>query len=277
MRRPSLIIVICLLLLTGHAFGEEKPPEPSSCIASARSITLKAGLSYSPPFGLKSFENGGFTLKGLVPDLFANDKFERKKKKEINDFIGNAPIKAYLEGTRKPDRYGRHAAFLARSENGKEILLQDILVSNGLARVMTDNLEANCAHHLLSQERAARSAQKGLWKEAAYSVKKADALHLSAIVSTYQIISGVVSSVHRNEDGTSYMNFGDNWYEDFTIALSRKGLQKWEAQNKFLDDLLSKPIYVRGWVEDRGGPLIELQDASQLIETGNNENRRNAR
>ena len=110
--RPSLIIVISLLLLTGHAFGEEKPSEPSSCIASARSITLKDGLSYSPPFGLKSFENGGFTLKGLVPDLFANDKLERKKKKEINAFIGNVPIKAYLEGTRKPDRYGRHAAFL---------------------------------------------------------------------------------------------------------------------------------------------------------------------
>ncbi len=233
--------------------------------------------SYSPPLAIRPREQDGFTLKGLVPDIFANTELEKQKQKEISRFLRNAPIKAYVTGHRKPDRYRRHEAFLASFKDNKELLLQDSLVAKGLARVLTDGLEDDCADHLLSIEETAHKAQAGLWKEAAYRVKKADDLHLSAIVSTYQIISGIASSVHRKIDGTSYVNFGDNWYEDFTISLNKKSLQSWEARNKFLDDLQNKPIYVRGWVEDRGGPLIELQDASQLTVAGKNESLNGAR
>ena len=268
MHRSSSALAISLFLLTGHAFAEEKHVAASPCTESEKPVTLGSPLSYSAPVAIKPRGQGGFTLKGLVPDLFANSELERQKQKEISRFLRKAPIEAYVTGHKKPDRYVRHEAFLAHLKDGNEILLQDSLVAKGLARVLTDSLEDDCADHLLSIEATARKTQKGLWKEAAYRLKKADDLHLSAIVSTYQIVSGIVLSVHRKADGTSYVNFGDNWYEDFTISLGKKGLQSWEAKNKFLDDLQNKPIYVRGWVEDRGGPLIELQNASQLTVAG---------
>nr|WP_321980661.1 thermonuclease family protein [uncultured Cohaesibacter sp.] len=276
MHKSSSALAISLFLLTSHAYAEEKHATASVCTESARAVALGGPVSYTPPLTIKQLEQGGFTLKGLVPDYFPTPELKRQKQKEISRFVSKAPLKAYVIGHRKPDRYARHDAFLARSENGKEILLQDILVSKGLARVLTDGLQNDCVQHLLSLETTARKAQTGLWKETVYSVKNTDDLHLSAIVSTYQIVSGIVSSVHRKIDGTSYLNFGDNWYEDFTISLSKKQLQNWEARNKFLDDLQNKPIYVRGWVEDSGGPLIELHEASQLIEADNNESYSNA-
>nr|WP_321443131.1 hypothetical protein [uncultured Cohaesibacter sp.] len=133
-----------------------------------------------------------------------------------------------------------------------------------MVRIDVETLSPACAKRLLAKEQMARQAKRGVWKEPAYQTKTVTDLHLSAIVSTYQIFHGKVQAVTRNESGTSYLNFGPNWKTDFTVTLSEKSLATWEAENKSLDALKNAYIYVRGWVETRGGPLIRVRHPAQL-------------
>ena len=205
-----------------------------------------------------SKEAGAFRLFGLVPDVFSDKRLAAEKNNLISKFLKTPPLEAYEAHSEKPDRYRRKAAIFTHHENDRHVQLQQLLIKSGLARVQPEGLDTNCAKQWLLLEEAARHAERGLWKLPTYRVKNAANLHLSAIVSTYQIVSGVVTSVHRSEKGTSYLNFGDDWSHDFTVSLNEKSLRMWEAKNKKLDDLLNEPIYVRGWVEKRGGPLIPV-------------------
>ncbi|WP_319412883.1 thermonuclease family protein [uncultured Cohaesibacter sp.] len=263
-----------LLLLVHPAWSADISTAPNPCLAGMAETELSVNADYDIPIGIKQPDGPSYRLAALVAEQLTSKKLQRERERLIKAFINREAPLAFHAADAKPDRYGRKEAFIALKEKGEEgnnpHLLQEALISAGLARVSLANLTDACACHLLTLESEARSARTGLWKLSGYHVKKADALHLSAIVSTYQIISDNVLSVHRDADGTSYLNFGDNWYEDFTISLSKKTLQNWEAKNKILDDLQNKPIYVRGWVEDRGGPLIPVQHAYQLQYVGDN-------
>ncbi len=221
-------------------------------------------FTYTSPATIKSSAGHDFRLLGLISENLVSGTLESKRNNQIKRFLSAETVTLYTNTNQKPDRYGRRPAFLSRQGPTDQELLQEKLISAGLARVSLEGLDNRCGSHLLALEDRARQANRGLWKLPAYSVRNADKLQLSTTRSTYQIISGRVRSVSRNINGTSYLNFGDNWYRDFTISFGKAALRDWEAENKILDDLQNKPIYVRGWVEDRGGPLIRISNALQL-------------
>ena len=224
---------------------------------------------FEAPFTLRLPDGSAFTLAGLVPDRLGSIGLAEVKRQAIERFLEtpDSSLVAHLDGKAKPDRYGRKSAFISRStrsQGSEDTLLQEMLIRKGLARVSLQALSPPCARHLLHVEAAARRAKTGLWKEPAFSVKQATDLHLRAILSTYQIITGRVQSVTRNKDGTSYLNFGRIWRQDFTATLRGKALRAWEKNNEPLDELLNVLIYVRGWVEEDGGPLIHVLHPQQL-------------
>nr|WP_319486420.1 thermonuclease family protein [uncultured Cohaesibacter sp.] len=275
MRFRLPFVLFCLLVSVGVEQGSGQAQDAlkeqtvsSGCISedqtSVGMITLPATASFVAPLSIDGDTAGAYTLLGLVADHLPDPDLRKKKERAIEHFLASRQVSALSPSTQKADRYGRRAVFVTAEREHRTSLLQDQLVRQGLARVSLDGLNEACARDLLEQERQARQRQLGLWKLPEYVVKNVNSLHLSAIVSTYQIVSGTVLSVHRRADGTSYLNFGKHWNKDFTVSLSEADLKSWEEGGKILDDLRNKPIYVRGWVEQRGGPLIRVTNALQL-------------
>ncbi|MEQ1672163.1 MAG: thermonuclease family protein, partial [Hyphomicrobium sp.] len=176
--------------------------------------------------------------------------------------LGHTVKLAY--GKRHTDRYGRHLAHVFLNEGGKETWVQGELLSSGSARAY--GLPGNfvCARELLAHERAARIAKLGVWDIALYRPKPARlAGLLMSRRSRFEIVEGPVASVSRTKSG-AYLNFGDDWKTDFTARIGKDVLSAHPDFDDIVADLKDKTVTVRGWIERRNGPMIDIRDPSQL-------------
>ena len=254
-------------------------PIAHPCLEGTIGKEVTQSVQFAAPFTFHHGEQSRFLLGGLVPDIFPEETLNKKRQTAITTFLASSEASGRI-GIRwhkkaMPDRYGRKRAWFASQmpdENSKtenkgaqQALLQDMLLHRGLGRVDPVGLTGACATHLLTQERRARDRKAGLWALPPYAIKNANSRALSGSMSSYQIVHGTVLHVARNPNGTSYLNFGRNWKQDFTVTLSKKNLRIWEEQNNSLEALLDQSIYVRGWVEDRNGPMIRIHAPEQLL------------
>ena len=74
----------------------------------------------------------------------------------------------------------------------------------------------------------------------------------------------------RQAGATTYLNFGLNWTRDFAVTISRRALPAVEAAGIVPKSLENRKIRVRGWVEGRPGPRIDVQGAAQIEILGEN-------
>jgi hypothetical protein len=125
--------------------------------------------------------------------------------------------------------------------------------------------EAPCAAELLGIEDAARSRGAGLWANATYAVRSAERTsELMRLRSTFQLVEGRIARLGRSQ-GRTYLNFGPDWRTDFTIGIASRlaGADAgWLAR---LAGLEGARVRVRGWIDRRNGPYIELE-APALLE-----------
>jgi hypothetical protein len=77
------------------------------------------------------------------------------------------------------------------------------------------------------------------------------------------VVEGKVLSV-RQAGATYYANFGRRWTQDFAVTISRRMMASLEAAGISLKSLENRRIRVRGFVEQRGGPRIELVRVGQI-------------
>jgi hypothetical protein len=120
---------------------------------------------------------------------------------------------------------------------------------------------------LLAHERVAREARIGLWSHAAYATRRA--LRPRAVLrrrNTYQIVEGRVARVAPTKSRT-YLNFGTDWRSDFTAGIDARLLRANPEWAKSLAALEGRRIEVRGWIEYRNGPFINVEDPSQIETT----------
>jgi hypothetical protein len=87
---------------------------------------------------------------------------------------------------------------------------------------------------------------------------------LRAVRGHFAIIEGKVLSV-RESGGTIYVNFGKRWTRDFSIVIPRRLQGTFAAAGLEPKQLAGRRIRVRGWIEERRGPIIEA-DAPEQIE-----------
>jgi hypothetical protein len=83
------------------------------------------------------------------------------------------------------------------------------------------------------------------------------------------VIEGKVLSV-RQAGATTYLNFGRNWTQDFAVTISRRIIPAFEAAGIVLKSFENRRIRVRGWIENRGGPRIEVLRVGQIEVVGGN-------
>ncbi len=166
-----------------------------------------------------------------------------------------------------PDRYGRQPAlvFLASSETP----VQALLLAQGEAMVSTTITNKDCAAVLAAAEAAGREAKQGTWASPSAIKNAESAGDILAGIGRFTVVEGKVLSV-RQAGATTYLNFGRNWTRDFAVTISRRVGPAFEAAGIFLKSLENRRIRVRGWVEARSGPRIEVLRVGQVELLGGN-------
>jgi len=166
-----------------------------------------------------------------------------------------------------PDRYGRQPALVFL--DGSETPVQGLLLAQGDALVSGTVTNKDCASILTSAEAEARQAKRGTWANSA-AIKNAESPgDILAGIGRFTVVEGKVLSV-RQAGATTYLNFGRNWTRDFAVTISRRLVPAVEAAGIVLKSLESRRIRVRGWVEARGGPRIEVLRVGQIELLGGN-------
>jgi len=138
------------------------------------------------------------------------------------------------------------------------------LLETGLARVSTRAGGRACADVLLRAERSARKARRGLRADPNFAPLRADNLtRLQTERSRFALVEGKVLSV-RESGSTIYVNFGRRWTRDFTVTIRRQLQRFFTAAGVEPQKLQGRWIRVRGWIETRGGPIIEAEVPEQI-------------
>jgi endonuclease YncB( thermonuclease family) len=160
------------------------------------------------------------------------------------------------------DRYGRLVAFAFAG--GVRHSVQQAMLEQGQARVSAHVGDKACADSLLSAERAARAAGRGLWADPNFAPLSAKNLtRLQAGRGQFALVEGKVLSV-RESGATIYVNFGRRWTRDFTVTIARRKGRAFAAAGVEPKKLEGHRIRVRGWIEQRGGPIIAAEAPEQI-------------
>jgi len=166
-----------------------------------------------------------------------------------------------------PDRYGRQSAFVFLAPSDTPV--QSLLLAEGEALVNAEVVDKECAGILMKAEAEARLAKKGTWNRST-AIKNAEISDdILTGVGRFAVVEGRVLSV-RQAGATTYLNFGRNWTRDFAVTISRRTMPAIEAAGIALKSLENRQIRVRGFIEARTGPRIELLRAGQIEVLGDN-------
>jgi hypothetical protein len=143
------------------------------------------------------------------------------------------------------------------------------LLRRGEALVSTEVTDKNCAAELAAAEAEALQAKKGTWADPAAIKNAESAGDILAGIGRFTVVEGRVLSV-RQAGATTYLNFGRNWTRDFAVTISRRMLPAVEAAGLGPKSLENRRIRVRGYVEARTGPRIEVLRVGQIEMLGGN-------
>ncbi len=170
--------------------------------------------------------------------------------------LGRALTLAY--GGRRLDRHNRILAHLYDAEGA---WIQGQLLSLGMARVYSFADNRALVREMLTHERAARAARRGIWANAFYAVRGAD--DADRYIGGFELVEGRVRAVAVVR-GQAYLNFGDDWREDFTVTIRPAARRRFEAAGLDPADYEGRKVRARGWLKSYNGPMIEATHPEQL-------------
>jgi endonuclease YncB( thermonuclease family) len=181
----------------------------------------------------------------------------------LASMLADAEVELSQSGT-TADRYGRIIAFAYVMRGDTQQSAAHEMLRRGFARVSAHVGDRACADELLTQERAARQAKLGLWREPYYVILGAESMaELAAERGHFTVVEGKVLSV-RESGGTIYMNFGRRWSEALTVTIPKRHERAFAAAGVAPKRLENRRIRVRGWIEERNGPRIEATRPEQI-------------
>ncbi|MHB1110671.1 MAG: thermonuclease family protein [Devosia sp.] len=166
-------------------------------------------------------------------------------------------------GGEQLDRHGRALGQLfVAGDPGTWV--QQAIVARGLARVYSFPDNRACLAELMAAESQARTMKLGIWSDPYYTVRRADQPQaLAEHAGHYELVEGRVLLADK-AGGRVFLNFGRYWKEDFTAVIETRALRLFGDSG--LDPLVLEGalIRVRGWVDDRDGPRIEVTHPEQI-------------
>lgn len=175
-------------------------------------------------------------------------------------------VRLARSGRQQQDRYGRVLAHVfVDDSNGGAVWLQGAMLAAGHARAYGIPENFSCMDALLAAEAPARTSSRGLWANPAYAIRPAaqnqDLLRLRG---TYQIVEGQVHASQRVKSGWIYLNLGKHWRNDFSVSVAPSISHAHPTWAAGLLDLKDRRLRVRGWIDRRNGPAINIDHPSQI-------------
>lgn len=167
-------------------------------------------------------------------------------------------------GGEQVDRYGRVLAHVFIDGPDGEIWAQRAMIGLGLARVYSFPDNRACLDLLFAAEGRARLGRLGIWTDPYYSIRAADQPgELLARAGRYELVEGRILLAEKT-GGRVYLNFGRFWKEDFTAVIEAPALRLFAEAG--IDPLVLENalVRIRGWVDDRDGPRIEVTHPEQI-------------
>ena len=162
------------------------------------------------------------------------------------------------------DRYGRVIADAYIVQNGVPSSVAEEMVARGFARVSIEGSHAACAARFFAKEETPRRAKLGLWADPYYALVRAESFRdLVDRRGHFTVVEGTVISV-RESAGTIYVNFGRRWSEALTVTIAKRSERNLVAAGLNPRNLENLRVRVRGWVEERNGPRIEVSRPEQI-------------
>ncbi len=138
---------------------------------------------------------------------------------------------------------------------------QERLVAVGAARALPESGDHAFIRRLLMLEDAARRSRLGLWALAPYRVHPAGDARRA--VGAFNLVEGAPATAVKR-GGRVYLNFGENYREDFT-ASAKSGLARaWAKMGLDLETLGGASLRIRGHVAWINGPSIDLTHPLQI-------------
>ncbi len=164
-----------------------------------------------------------------------------------------------------PDRYGRQPAFVFLDPAAPSV--QSQLLAQGVVLASPAVTDQVCASELMAAEAGARRTRAGSWGRSGVIKNAESPGDILADVGRFTVVEGRVLSV-RNAGSTTYINFGRNWTRDFAVTISRRMMGSLKAAGIEPKSFERQRIRVRGFVENRGGPRIEVLGMGQIEVAG---------
>jgi micrococcal nuclease len=181
-------------------------------------------------------------------------------RRTLGDLVLGKSVALAFGGLRT-DRYGRWLAHAIVEPDGRKEWLQGHMLARGMARAYALKDNAACIGDLLELERPAREGKLGLWSNAAYQVRSSESPgELLAYRHTFQLVRGRVATVSQTR-GATYLNFADD-RRGFAVVVKRPGHALPDGQA--FGNLEGRSARVRGWIDRRNGPIIEIDTAGQI-------------
>ncbi len=187
-------------------------------------------------------------------------------------WVGGQSVALAFAG-RRADRYGRVLAHVFMNRDGEDVWVQGRLVEDGLARAYALPESDACLGPLLERERRARQANRGLWAHAAYQVRPADRpTELTRYRHTFQLVRGRVERGRGTRGSLSILELANGEKPPAPEGGSQRGAFRvvWRrevarrAGLEAPERLADRNILVRGWIDVRAGPEIEILAAGQI-------------
>ena len=207
-------------------------------------------------------------LAGIEPPLAGSgDAATGDARGKLEEWLGEPEILVRFLAA-KPDRWGRLAAlvFTPAGAQAQESLAHRLLRA-GLARLRVTPPLA-CLESLRSEETSARDNGLGVWAQESSAMIAADDIKAFADKNGANIVvEGMVTAVNATEFRT-YLNFGPRRYKDFSVTVLKPSLKIFDKAGLPLHSLSGHRIRVRGMLDLRFGPQIEVAspDAIELLD-----------
>ncbi|MBJ3786211.1 thermonuclease family protein [Devosia sp. MSA67] len=168
-------------------------------------------------------------------------------------------------GGEEVDRYERALAHVfVETGTDTPVWAQQHMVEKGLARVYSFPDNRQCLDQLLAAEGRARAERLGIWADPYYSVRAADRpSQLLDLAGHYELVEGRVLLADQSGSRV-YLNFGRFWKEDFTAVIEAPALKLFSGDGRDPLSLEGALVRVRGWVDVRDGPRIEITHPEQI-------------
>ena len=267
-RALTIVGVIAGSVLAGGGLSRSTAIAETSCPTSGDAPSTIA--SVEPRLEIKLSDGRLLRLIGLDPALQTPDDpdgAETSRAKLATLVVGRAvtvrPIQAM------PDRWGRLPAqiFLADAPDGGGIAAAAI--RDGLGRYLAEPAAHGCHDALVAAETKARDGKLGLWADPYYAVLSVDDRagfneRSGTIILAEGRLTAVMPGPYRTKLRFAARDQATRGGRTLDAVILPRPMKTFEAQRVDFKALIGRTLRLRGLLDQRFGPQVELNGPDDL-------------